>query len=142
MRPPAPDGDGCDNVTGQFIPGEIEAFPPCSSLVVSYAVQVDVLDSQYNQIALRSKHKRFEIRFNRLDAVSDLEEVTDGLIQRYEVFREAVAHQRAQPPARPRPAPGHNDRALRRGCAAVGRIGGRAERIRAGARERNAAGGC
>ncbi|KAH0791120.1 kinesin-associated protein 3-like [Histomonas meleagridis] len=79
---------GYFNITRQKIPGEFEAVPSTSSIIVHYTVQVDVLDSQYNLVASRTKPKEIQISFNGLSRYTDLEEVADSLIGQSDLLSE------------------------------------------------------
>lgn len=74
------ESDGYYNITRQVLPGEFEIAPQACAIIVHYAIQVDVLDSQYNLVANRTKQKQITITFSGLTPSSDIEEIADSLI--------------------------------------------------------------
>jgi hypothetical protein len=83
-----PEHGNCYSVTRQIIPGDISLCPPSLSLIVNCQTQVDVLDSECNPIASRTKQKQVSIQLNGLSDTFDVEQVADHLCDSYEFLRE------------------------------------------------------
>jgi hypothetical protein len=82
---PLPEPDGSFNVTRQCLPGEVEVLHP-STLIVHYIVQFDVLDTQGQLVASRTKQKQLRLMFQSLDESTDVDSLADCLIASYDVL--------------------------------------------------------